>query len=387
MKKDQKAKKEDITLTIEYKKPSLFWRIILGVFIFFLLSTLIFSLIAYRQVKKYQNLFLQGANLSQESFSKTFESVANDFAYFSENPDQVIKEKTLLILGTDQLEGRTGNALLTDTVLLIQLDLHNNQITSLALPRDLYHPDYKTKINALLYYGVSQNPDYPLGFPTQAIADLTGINIDHTLLIDIASLENLIDLVGGVKINIEESFIDDKFPRKGVAVAIETDPEILYETVVFNQGQEIMNGDRALKYMRSRNSQDDQGTDLARSQRQQVVLQAFLAQILNPDFLLKEPEKVGELYRFYLDNFDQSLSVTELAKTLISWLIIHQNNPEIKAPEFISKRITVYPEDEQGLIYNPPIWQTQDQWLYEIRDLADFQASLQEFFVKNELNY
>ncbi len=380
MKKDQSPKKENVTLSIEYKKPKLFWRIVLTILLLFIISILISSVVTYRKVKKYRDQFLQGAAISLDSFEQTVNTVANDLATLAENPDQAIKEKNLLILGADQVEGRDDGALLTDTMLLLQLDLVNNQIQSVALPRDLYHPDYQTKINALYYYGLERNQDNPLAFPAQAISELTGIRIDHTLLIEIAALENLIDLVDGVTIEIKEGFTDPLFPRKGVDVSVETDPNLLYETVVFTEGEETMTGERALKYMRSRKSGDDQGTDLARGQRQQQVLEALVKKISDPNFLLNEPEKVGQLYRFYLDNFDQSLSVTEVARTLFSWLIIHRQDPELVAPPFVTDSIAVYPDSEEGLIVNPPLWQTQQQWLYMIRDLDKFQASLQNFF-------
>jgi anionic cell wall polymer biosynthesis LytR-Cps2A-Psr (LCP) family protein len=385
MKKEQSVKKENITLSIEYKKPKLFWRIVLALLSLFLITLLITSFLTYRKVKKYRDQFLEGASITLKSFEKTVDTIANNFAYLSENPEQIIKEKNLLILGADQVEGRNDGALLTDTLILLQLDLVGNQIQSVALPRDLYHPDYQTKINALYYYGLERNGDDPLAFPTQAISELTSINIDHTLLIEIAALEDLINLVGGVTIDIEEGFTDPLFPRNGVDVSVETDPKILYETVVFEKGSETMNGERALQYMRSRKSADDQGTDLARGQRQQQILEALLEKIFDSDFLFNEPKKVGQLYRFYLDNFDQSLSIKELAKTMFSWLIIHRQDPELILPSFVTYNITVYPDNDEGLIINPPLWQTRQQWIYEIRDLNNFQESLQDFF-NNQVN-
>lgn len=386
MKKELADKKENVTLSIEYKKPKLFWRIVLAIFSLFVISVLITSFIAYRKVKKYRDQFLQGAAISLESFEKTIDEMTNDFAVLTENPNQVIKEKNLLILGADQVEGRNGGALLTDTIILLQLDSVNNQIQSVALPRDLYHPDYQTKINALYYYGLEKDENNPFAFPTQAINELTGIDIDHTLLIEIAALEDLINLVGGITVEVKEAFTDPLFPRKGVDVSVETDLNILYETIVFEKGEEKMDGDRALKYMRSRKSGDEQGTDLARGQRQQQVLEALLEKIFDPNFLFREPEKVGQLYRFYLDNFNESLSVNELAKTMFSWLIIHRQDPELIVPSFVTYNIAVYPESEDGLIINPPLWRTQQQWIYEIRDLSSFRESLQDFFNNQQKN-
>ncbi|NLG06450.1 MAG: hypothetical protein GX559_01990 [Candidatus Pacebacteria bacterium] len=386
MKNKSLEAQEDLTLSIEYKKPSRFWRVILILFFLFLVITGINTFIVYRRAKKYQEQFLRGAEISQEDLLNTIESFRQDSAHLLENQDQAIKKKTLLILGADQLAGRDDGAILTDTMILLQLDLQNNQIKTIALPRDIYHSAYQTRINALYYYGLEDNPDEPLDFPARAISELTGIDIDHTLLIEIDALEELIDLVGGVEITIEEGFTDPLFPRKNVDVSIETDPAILYESIVFEEGQEKMDGNRAMQYMRSRNSGDDQGNDLARGHRQQVVLQALLKQILNLDFLLNEPEKFGQLYRFYLNHFAQSLSVNEVGRIATSWLIIHNEDEEIAAPKFISFAIPVYPENADGLIYNPPLWQTQRQWIYQIRDLEIFKKTLQDFLANNELN-
>lgn len=387
MKNKKTAKKEDILVTLEYKKPRLFWKIVLGLLLFFVLSTVISAFILYRRVKNYRDQFLVGAQISQEQLEQTVRSIAEDFAELAENPDKAIEQKNLLVLGADQVTGRNGGALLTDTILILQLDLKNNQLKSLALPRDLYHPDYQTKINALYYYGLERNPENPLAFPTEAISELTKINIDHTLVIEIESLENLIDLLGGVEIDIKEGFTDPLFPVKGVDVSVEKDPTVLYETVIFEEGKELMDGNRALQFMRSRNSNDEQGTDLARGQRQQMVLQSLLEQILDADFISQEPEKVGYLYRFYLDHFASSLSINELARVVISWLVINQGKETTSlVPEFVSYSIPVYPENDEGLIFHPPLWQTQQQWIYQIRDLTLFRETLQDFFVENKLN-
>ena len=387
MKSKKTAKKEDVVVTLEYKKPRLFWKIILGLLLFFILSTAISAFVVYRRVKSYRDQFLVGAQITQEQLAETVEIIAEDFADFAENPNKAIEQKNLLVLGADQVTGRNGGALLTDTILLLQLNLKNNQVKSLALPRDLYHPDYQTKINAFYYYGLERNPESPLAFPTEAISELTQIEIDHTLLIEIESLENLINLFGGIEVDIKEGFTDPLFPVKGVDVSLEKDPAVLYETVVFEEGKELMDGNRALQFMRSRNSDDEQGTDLARGQRQQMVLQSLLEQILNPDFMIQEPEKVGHLYRFYLDHFANSLSVNELARVAISWLVINQGKQTISlVPEFVSYSVPVYPENDEGLIFHPPLWQTQQQWIYQIRDLALFRETLKDFFVENKLN-
>jgi anionic cell wall polymer biosynthesis LytR-Cps2A-Psr (LCP) family protein len=54
-----------------------------------------------------------------------------------------------------------------------------------------------------------------------------------------------------------------------------------YETLTFNSGQEVMNGDRALKFVRSRHALGIEGTDVARGARQQKVIDALKNKLLD----------------------------------------------------------------------------------------------------------
>ncbi len=96
--------------------------------------------------------------------------------------------------------------------------------------------------------------------------------------------------MGGLKVNIGNSFIDKKFPIAGKENddCGGDDPEFLcrYETVEFVKGEAIMDGETALKYVRSRNAQGSEGNDFARSKRQQVIMDA-----------LKE-KAIRQLFRF-----------------------------------------------------------------------------------------
>jgi len=372
-----------VTLTLEYQKPKLFWKIFLAFLTISFFSLVISGFFFYRKASHYLENFLTAAQITRDDLEKTVQEISESWRYYYQNPDQAIQKQTLLILGGDQLSDRKGDPVLTDTILLVQFDTLNAVLSTISLPRDLYNQNYQTKINALYHYGVERNPNNPLEFSTQAIEEMTGTNIDHSLLINIEDLEFLIDLLGGVEIDVPVAFTDPLFPRQGIDVSVENDPKILYETISFTEGKELMNGLRALQYMRSRHSNDDEGTDLARSSRQQLVLTALTQKLSHPQLFFNNPETLGKLYRFYLDQFADNLSINELSKIFFSFLILANEKksdfPKIKLENF---PMTIYPADENGLLFNPPLWQTQQQWLYQIRDQEQFKNTIQDFFNK-----
>lgn len=282
--------------------------------------------------------------------------------------------KNFLILGVDTLAQRGDVPPLTDTMILVSLNLENGKIVTLPLPRDLWLDDYKTKINALYYYGIERYPENPEQFPTEILSELTQVPIHHTLVISLDDLEKLIDLVGGVSIDIEEGFTDPLFPRTNVDVTTVRDPELLYETVIFEKGSEVMSGERALKYIRSRYSADNQGTDLARGKRQQQVIQSLMFQLMNPKFLTNNPELAGQLYAFYEERFEKSLPLTQLIATAKKLLPIRENI------SLEGKNISAQPDDDKGVLINPPLsYKYQNQWVYIISDLERFRSEIHQF--------
>ncbi len=319
----------------------------------------------------------QFSDSSQVNFSELKNTITTGW---HEPITQTNNYKNFLILGTDSLESRGDAPPLTDSIIIVSLNLNNGQVKMLSLPRDLWIDQYQTKINTLLAYGQDRNPDRPDELSRSTIAELTGLPIHHTIVLKIEQVSSLIDLLGGVEVEIQAGFIDDQFPRPDVDIKTEHDPAKLYQRVEFVKGREVMNGERALQYMRSRHSQNDQGTDDARAIRQQQVISALINQ-LKTGHVLTDPTKLGHLYRFYLDNFNQFLPVTQLlavGKQL--WPIRSQIASGLKLE---SQQLSIYPSDPDGLITHPKtnLARYQNQWVYIIRDKTKFQTE-----IKSKLN-
>lgn len=293
-------------------------------------------------------------------------------------PKTTDKHKNILILGTDTLRTERGIVPpLTDTIMLLSLNTDTGRIDTLSLPRDVWSDAYQTKINALYAYGFERNPDSPEQFPTEVISELTGIPIHHTLVLSLEQLRTLIDLVDGVVVTVETGFTDPQFPREGVDVTTVRDPSLLYESITFEPGTQTFSGQRALQYIRSRHSEDEQGHDLARGARQQQVIQALFTKLSDYKMLLNNPVLAAQLYNFYHANFEQAFPLPELVSTAKSLV------PHRKTLRFTSHQLTTIEDDPiHGVLENPPPSPaTQNQWIYRIPDLSRFRNIIQSAFL------
>jgi LCP family protein required for cell wall assembly len=176
---------------------------------------------------------------------------------------------TILVLGSDARPGETDSR--SDSILLIRTDPGRGQIAELSIPRDLrteiagHDP---TKINAAYAYGGA-----PLAIST--IENLTGVKVNHLVLVDFSGFEKLIDSLGGVTIVNPTKIISNEF-----------DGYVWH----FGKGTLHLDGRHALAYSRVReNTLDPADNDLTRGQRQQRVLTALSARLASPDTLLHLP--------------------------------------------------------------------------------------------------
>lgn len=300
-----------------------------------------------------------------------------------QTPTQVNGYKNLLILGLDTLETRGDAPALTDTMMLVSLGLGEDfgekdsakdarvgQIKMLSLPRDLWNEDYQTRINALYFYGQEKYPQNPEQFSQEIIEQMTGIDLQHTLVLSFGQVGEVIDMLGGLEIDVPIGFVDEEFPRTDVDVTTVHDPKLLYKTVEFKKGKQTMDGAQILEYIRSRKSGDDEGTDVARGTRQQLVIEALIAKLKQKDTIY-DVALLGNLYRYYLDNFADSLPPEELVAIAKAFY------PARNKIEFETNTPSIYPDDEDGVIWHPPVRQYQGEWVYTVRDEDEFSREIQ----------
>lgn len=168
----------------------------------------------------------------------------------------------ILILGIGG--GIHDGADLTDTIIVLSLDNVKKTVALLSIPRDIWSDSLKDKINSAYHYG-------RLILAKVTMEDVTGLPIHYAVVIDFSGFTKVIDAVGGIDVNVPVSFTDNQYPCENTMC--------VYETIHFDAGKEHMDGVRALMYARSRHADGSEGSDFARSRRQQLIIAALKKKI------------------------------------------------------------------------------------------------------------
>ena len=177
----------------------------------------------------------------------------------------------ILLLGIGGA-GHEGSDL-TDSMLVLSLNLKNNTGTTISIPRDIWVPSLKAKINTAYHYGNERREGGGRDLAKSAVSEVLGVPIHYLLLVDFSGFVKAIDSVGGIDLTIDNTFDDYKYPIPGKeTVEPESDR---YEHIRFEAGRTHLDGATALKFARSRYAQGEEGTDFARGQRQQKIILAF----------------------------------------------------------------------------------------------------------------
>ncbi len=224
---------------------------------------------------------------------------------------------------------------LTDTIILASLDPKNNKVTLISIPRDLWFPDLEgsnKKINGAYADGEIKSPNKGgLLEAEAAIKKVTGQNIDYGVRLDFSGFVKAVDEVGGLDINVANTFDDYAYPISGkeddscgysaedirafVATdSAETDIQqkfaCRYKHLHFDKGLTHMDGETALEYVRSRHALGVEGSDFARSKRQEKVIQAFKDKVLSAQTLLN-PGKIISLYNILSCSINTDIKQSE----------------------------------------------------------------------------
>jgi LCP family protein required for cell wall assembly len=171
-------------------------------------------------------------------------------------------------------------AYLTDSLVVISLMPESHHTTLISVPRDLWVPTTAggaSKINTI-YTAASQNNADPLvggNAVAHKVSQVTGLPIDYWMTINFTGFRDFIDAIGGIDVDVLDTFTA-KYPASD-------DPAVNpnWITVTFKRGLQHMDGQRAIVYARARYVLDNpaEGSDFARSQRQQLIMKAALSKM------------------------------------------------------------------------------------------------------------
>jgi LCP family protein required for cell wall assembly len=190
----------------------------------------------------------------------------------SEPPEAVpsLSRPTLniLLLGTDA-RPTDEDPTRTDAIVLVRLDRDTGRVSMLSIPRDLwvsYPTGGEGRINAAYSRGeLNFGPGGGAALLKSTVGKLLDLEIDHFVLINFQGFETLIDQLGGIRVDVPMAIYDPAYPTEDYGTV----------EVRFNAGPQLMSGERALVYARTRHADNDFG----RNQRQQLVLMAIFDRV------------------------------------------------------------------------------------------------------------
>ncbi|GGQ25035.1 transcriptional regulator [Streptomyces mutabilis] len=210
------------------------------------------------------------------------EAAAAELArYEKERPTALVRgAQNVLVIGSDTRSG-DGNARYgrndgterSDTTILLHLAAGRDSATAVSLPRDLMvdvpgcrHPDGRRSDPVFAQF----NYAYEVGGSAcsiRTVEKLTGIRIDHHVVVDFQGFKDMVDALDGVEVCLREPVNDE-------------DAELRLPA-----GRVTLDGEQALGYVRARKSLGD-GSDTDRMDRQQRFLGALVNKVQSNDVLL-----------------------------------------------------------------------------------------------------
>jgi LCP family protein required for cell wall assembly len=306
-------------------------------------------------------LFLTFATKNYNNIITKFGFASKNIISFSKDPKDFLENTNnrtnFLILG---LRGEGSEAIdLTDTMIILSINHADQSIASISIPRDLYVPSLKTKINAVYHYGNLKQENGGFILVKAAIQETLGLPIHYSTVINFKGFVEIIDLLGGLDIVVENSFVDTRFPIPGREnVYPEKDR---YQTVEFKAGPQHLDGQTTLNFVRSRNSEGDEGTDFARSRRQQLVINALRARLLSTDFLLNK-DKINKLVAVIDKNI--TTDITPDIYAALAKLTLNLKDKSLKRIPLSSEKES----NEIAVLENPNPKLYNNQWVLIARD-------------------
>lgn len=338
------------------KKPS-----VLKIFILAVVATIIFAFIL--DFLNLGHLLIRGP--------KTIVQLVTDSGLKSTNG-----RTNILLLGIGG-EGHDGPNL-TDTMILASIDKNGKDAALVSIPRDLWAPTISAKINAAYAFG-QEKDNGGLELAKKTVSELFGIPVHYAIRLDFSGFEKAVDQVDGIDVTIDTPFVDPKYPIVGeendlCGLTIEVQEingvktEVVkdstgsatplaqitdqnnpftcrYETLSFKQGPLHLDGKTALKFVRSRHGTNDEGSDFARSARQQKVILAFRQKVISTQ-TLTAPTTVINLIKTFSSSIDTNITDDDIP-------LFVKLGQKI-TPESIRRIILDADRDESVLVYGDP---------------------------------
>jgi len=288
-------------------------------------------------------------------FTSTPGASVIELAFNRNKIEQTEDKVNVLLLGN--AGGKHDGATLTDSIIVASYNTKTNKATLFSIPRDLWLENVDAKINTVYQLGKTQHEDGDgLKYAEEKIGEIMGLPIHYGVRLDFNGFAKAIDLVEGVEVDVPKTFDDYVYPIEGkeqdlcgltekeieitedqyktlklpakTPASSPADGKVRIKTLVglndkiatesadfacrferlhFDAGKMKMNGETALKFVRSRQGTNGEGSDFARSRRQQLIIDAFRSKVLSLETLL-DPGKLLGLASTFGESFETDIA-------------------------------------------------------------------------------
>lgn len=232
-----------------------------------------------------------------------------------------------------------GGGKRTDTIILLHISPNRDQARLISFPRDSMveipkcknektkqeMPPRRAMIN-------SAYNDGGIACTMSTLETLTGIRINHFVEVDFAGFKNIVDALGGIEICLK-SGVNDKKAK-----------------LVLPPGKSLLDGEKALGYVRLRNYGD--GSDIQRIKRQQIFLSKVIAKATSND-LLTDPAKLTGFIKSAAQSVTMDPDLANNPQKLID-IAMSAKDLTAKGVKLTTVPWQPDPEDENRVVWKQP---------------------------------
>lgn len=202
----------------------------------------------------------------------------NPDAYVAPEPPkwEGTERVNILLLGGDARGVSKNDAPRSDTIMVASIDPETKQAYLFSILRDTYTQipgHYTTRINAAMALG---GPSLAM----ETVGEFLGLDIQYYVFVDFQGFIDLVDAIGGVEFEVE----------KDLYYYDPTDAN--YGKINLKKGLQVLDGDKALQYVRFRH---DRMGDYTRTERQREFLKAVAKKLTSTSSLLTLPNTLKKI--------------------------------------------------------------------------------------------
>jgi LCP family protein required for cell wall assembly len=260
----------------------------------------------------------------------------------------------VLVAGSDTREGANGfiggkvDGARSDTTLVLHLSADRKRAVAVSIPRDsmVQMPSCTDLTGGTKPPGLRQfNDAFTIGgiaCTQRTVEQLTGLRIDHYVIVDFAGFKGMVDALGTVPICLAKPVDDVRHHIKLPA------------------GRSRVTGTQALAYVRERYALGD-GSDLGRIDRQQAFISSVLQEATSAGTLTDPPKLYG-----FLEAATRSVTMDPQLASIgaLSSLAKQVSDVGLGNIQFVTVPIEAYPPDPNRLQWAPsarPLWKALRQ--------------------------